>query len=359
MTTDALAAPPRTTAARPRVRELHPLAWWAWAAGACVAVSRTGNPVGLVLLVAAVVAVVLRCRGTGPWTRVFRVYVAVAVAVVVLRLAFHVLFGLRTGGPVLLPLPRVPLPQWAGGISLLGPVQLPGLLAALYTAAALAAVILCFGAANTLANPKHVLRHLPGALHDLSTSVVIAVTVAPQLVASVRDVRRARRLRGVQATGPRAALQYVQPVLHDAMDRAIALAASMDSRGYAHTRGGASRGVNLALLVSLVLAGLGTYGLLDATVPRWLGAPVLALATVVGGGAAALASRRVRRTRYRPVPWRSRETVVALCGAVAAGIVVTAGAPAHPDPLAWPGLPLGALAAAALLAVPAVTEEHR
>src|SRR5690606_41905715 len=91
-------------------------------------------------------------------------------------------------------------------------------------------------------------------------------TVAPQLVASVRDVRRARRLRGVQATGPRAALQYVQPVLHDAMDRAIALAASMDSRGYAHTRGGASRGVNLALLVSLVRAGLGTSGLRDATV---------------------------------------------------------------------------------------------
>jgi len=356
--TAAPAAGPRTTV-RPGDRSLHPLAWWAWAAGACVAVTRSANPVAVLLLTAAVVVVVVRCRGSAPWTRVFRVYVAVAGAVVVLRLVFHVLFGLRTGGPVLLPLPRVPLPEWAGGISLLGPVQLPGLLAALYAALGLAAMVLCFGAANTLANPKQVLRHLPGALHDLSTAVVIAVTVTPQLAASVQDVRRARRLRGVEARGLRAARQYVQPVLHDAMDRAIALAASMDSRGYAHTRAAASRGVNLALLVSLLLTGLGTYGLLDAGVPRWLGGPVLALAAVVGGGAAVLASRRVRRTRYRPVPWRARETVVALCGLAAAGIVVAAAAPAHPDPAAWPGLPLEALAAAAVLAVPAVTEEQR
>ena len=52
----------------------------------------------------------------------------------------------------------------------------------------------------------------------------------------------------------RAALQNVQPVLHDAMDRAISLAASMDSRGYAHTRATASHGLNLMLIVSLVLA---------------------------------------------------------------------------------------------------------
>lgn len=347
----AVAAPPR----RPvRGTGVHPLAWWAWAAGACVAVTRTDNPVAVVLLTGAVVVVVLRRRSPSPWARVFRVYLALAAAVIVLRLTFYTLFGLRTGGPVLLPLPQLPLPDWAGGIALLGPVQAPGLLAALYAALGLAAIIICFGAANTLANPKHVLRHLPGALHDLSTAVVIAVTVTPQLVTSLHGVRRARRLRGVETRGVRAALQYVQPVLHDAMDRAIALAASMDSRGYAHTRAAASRGLNLLLVLALLLAGLGTYGLLDGTMPRWLGAPVLLLAAAVGGGAAALASRRVRRTRYRPVPWQTRETLLALGGALAAALVVVTDEPTRSGPLEWPGLPLGVVAAAGVLALPAL-----
>ncbi len=346
-------------AARPVTRALHPLAWWAWAAGACLAVMRAGSPVAVTLLTAAVVVVVLRCRSRAPWARVLRVYVAVAVAVIVVRLVFYVLFGLRTGGAVLLPLPRIPLPDWAGGISLLGPVQAPGLLAALFAALGLAALIICFGAANTLANPKHVLRHLPGALHDLSTAVVIAVTVTPQLVVSARNVGRARRLRGASSGGVRAALQALQPILHDAMDRAISLAASMDSRGYAYTRAAASRGLNVLLIVSLLLAGLGTYGLLDATAPGWLGLPVLLLAAAIGGGAAALASRRVRRTRYRPTPWQSRENVVAVSGLLAAVVVVLTATPAPADPLEWPGLPLGVLGAAGLLAVPAVREVRR
>src|SRR5699024_10786161 len=131
-------------AARPTTRALHPLAWWAWAAGACLAVMRADSPVAVVLLTAAVVAVVLRCRSRAPWARVFRVYVAVGAAVVAVRLVFYVLFGLRTGGTVLLPLPSIPLPDWAGGISLLGPVQAPGLLAALFAALDLAALIICF-----------------------------------------------------------------------------------------------------------------------------------------------------------------------------------------------------------------------
>ena len=346
-------------AARPASRVLHPLAWWAWAAGACLAVMRTDNPVAVALLTTAVIVVVSRCRSRAPWARVFQVYVAVAIAVVVVRLVFYVLFGLRTGGPVVLPLPRIPLPDWAGGISLLGPVQVPGLLASFFAALGLAAIILSFGAANALANPKHVLRHLPGALHDLSTAVVIAVTVTPQLAGSVQSVRRARRLRGARARGVAAALQYVQPVLHDAMGRAIALAASMDSRGYAHTRAAASRGLNVLLILALLLAGLGTYGLLDGTAPTWLGGPVLVVAAVVGGGAAALASRRVRRTRYRPTPWRGRESVVALSGLLAALLVTLTHVPTPPSPMQWPGLPLGVLAAAGLLALPAVLEARR
>jgi len=333
---------------------LHPLAWWAWAGGAIVAITRAANPLTIALLTGAVVFVVIRRRSNAAWTGVFRIYLIIAAAVVVLRMVFYVLFGIRTGGPVLLPLPAVPLPDWAGGISLLGPLEVPGLLSAFYQALGLAAIIVCFGAANALANPKHVLRHLPGALHDLGTAVVIAVTVTPQLITSARNVARARRLRGVQTKGPRAALGYVRPVLHEAMERAIALAASMDARGYARASAGSSRAVSIALLVAVALAGLGTYGLLDAATPGWLGLPVLVLAVVVGAVAIASASVRVQRSRYWVTPWGARETGSTACAALAAAVVVAGGDHAFADPMQWPGPEPVALIAVVLLLVPMV-----
>ena len=72
----------------------------------------------------------------------------------------------------------LPLPEWAGGISLLGPVETHGLLHAFSGAVALAAIIVCFGAANALANPKRALRSVPSALYDVSVAVVIAAFLA-------------------------------------------------------------------------------------------------------------------------------------------------------------------------------------
>ena len=59
----------------------------------------------------------------------------------------------------------------------------------------LAVMLLCLGAANSLANPKQALRSVPAALYEASVAVVIALSVAPQLVESTQRVRRARRLR--------------------------------------------------------------------------------------------------------------------------------------------------------------------
>lgn len=80
------------------------------------------------------------------------------------------------------------------------------------------------------------------------------------------------------------------------------------------------------MLAGLVGVCVGTYGLLDATVPSYLGLPMLivGLATAVVG--MLLAGRQVRRSRYRPDRWRITEVVVAGCG------VATAVVMAVPDP---------------------------
>ncbi|GAB2973212.1 CbiQ family ECF transporter T component [Actinotalea caeni] len=334
-------------------RALHPLAWWAWALALAAALSRVTNPVGVLLLAAAVVVVVLACRGDDRWGRAFRGYLVLAGVVVAVRVVFHALVGLDGGGPVLLDLPGVALPTWAGGIDLLGPVRLTGLLHALYGGLALGTLLLCFGAANSLSDPVRALRALPAALHPLGTAVVVAVTVAPRLVTSFARVRRAQRLRGVAPTGRRGVQATVVPVLGDALDHALALAASMDSRGYARSDR-PSRGVGAALTVALLAAVVGTYGLLDAQAPSWLGAPMLVGGAVVAVAAGAAAGRRSRRTRYRPDPWGWRETAVAVCGVLAAVLALTdpvlrqTGLPG-PPPLSWQ-----ALAAAVVAAVPAL-----
>ena len=358
----AIAGRPGTArAVTPSARRLHPLAWWAWALAVAVAVSRGENPLVISLLLAAVVGVVLARRDDSPWARAFGAYLVLGAVIVAVRVGFYVLVGLPDGSPVLLDLPTIRLPGWVASVQFLGPVHAAGLLGSVYGGLRLAALIVCFGAANALANPKRALRSMPASLHHFGTAVVIAVTVTPQLVTAVGRVRRAQRLRGLDGRGMRAFGARLLPVLQDALDHALSLAASMDSRGYARTtRRGHASSVSVALVVSLVAAVLGTYGLLDAGSPDWLGALLLVVGAVVAALASVFAGRRVDRTRYRPDPWRMPETVVAGCGVLAA-LAVVVGAALHPvgmsaalSPLGWPSLPLAAALAAVLAALPAV-----
>ena len=141
--------------------------------------------------------------------------------------------GLKFGEIVVLRLPEVTLPSWAAGIQLGGTVYLEGLLGGgPRSGLRLAVMIACIGAANALANPKRLLRALPGALHEIGSAVVVSVSVAPQLAESVQRVRRARQLRGDTTRGIRAVPTVALPVLEDTLERSLLLAAAMDSRGY-------------------------------------------------------------------------------------------------------------------------------
>jgi len=189
--------------------------------------------------------------------------------------------------------------------------ELEAVLGGFYDGLRLATMLVCLGAANALANPRRLLRTMPPALHEVSTAVVVALSVFPQLAESLVRVRRARRLRPQPQSGRvRALLGVVVPVLEDALDRSLLLAASMDSRGYGR-RGDRSRRA-VAVTGALLVAGLcgicvGVYALLDATTPRFLAGPVLLGGVVVGLLGLGLAGRGVQRTAYRPDRWRLPE----------------------------------------------------
>lgn len=301
-------------------RDLHPVAWWCWAIGLASGASCTTNPLLLGLLVVVAAVCVLGCRSDQPWSRSFRLYLWLALLVVVVRVVLRVLVGGNDAGHVLFALPEIPLPDWAAGISLLGPFSREELLAASYDGLRLATLLVAVGAANALANPKRLMKSLPPALYEVGTAMVVAITVLPQLADSARRVRAAQQLRG-GSTGrvPRVAglRRLLVPVLEDALERSLALAAGMDARGYgrAGTLSARQRRSTGALMVAgLIGLCVGVYAFLDRTAPRVLATPMLVLGTALAVAGFAVAGRRVRRTRYRPDRWRLPEVVVVLSG---------------------------------------------
>jgi energy-coupling factor transport system permease protein len=91
---------------------------------------------------------------------------------------------------------------------------------------------------------------------------------------------------------------------------------------------------------------LGTYSLLDTSTPRFLGAPMLALGVALSAAGLALGGRRIRRTQYRPDPWRFPEWGTAISGVITAATVIAVNvhdaSALNPSlfPAAWPALPL-------------------
>jgi energy-coupling factor transport system permease protein len=360
------------------LKSLHPLAWWAWAIGIGIAVNGTTNPLLLILIALALVWVVLLRRSAAPWARSVRAYLLLGGFVIGMRVFFQIVIGAPSGETVLFTLPQVPLPAWAAGIRLGGAVTAEALAFTVYDALRLAVLLLCLGAANSLANPRQALRSMPAALYEASTAVVVALGVAPQLIESGQRVRKARRTRGTNTKGLHALVSVIIPVMADSIERSMSLAAGMEARGFARTRGLPVRGSLTLMIVSSMLAALGAFMLLSTDL-RLLAVSCLTVGLIGAGYALRLAGKRLAVTRYRQQPWRPRDTAVSGFGLLAAVVVLTVGGldPAAlsttmrqlldpqalfptTDPLVWPQLSVPMLIVLALVIAPlAVTGKDR
>ncbi|MEU7007146.1 energy-coupling factor transporter transmembrane protein EcfT [Streptomyces sp. NPDC046332] len=332
-----------------RSNALHAGAWWLWALGLAVAASRTTNPLLLGLIVAVAGYVVAARRTDAPWARSYGAFVKLGLFVVGLRVVFSVLLGSAIPGTYeLFTLPEIPIPDWAQGVRIGGRVTAEQVVFAVYDGAKLATLLICVGAANALANPARLLKSLPGALYEAGVAVVVAMTFAPNMVADVVRLRTARRLRGRPTGGVRAVLQIGLPVLEGALERSIAVAASMDARGYGRTAQvppAVRRTTNVLTLGGLLGVCAGSYGLLAAQGAGY-GLPLVVAGLVAAMAGLRLGGRRAVRSRYRPDAWGARAWLVAGSGVAVAALMIWANTYAyealHPGvvPLVAPELPV-------------------
>ncbi len=328
---------------------MHPVAWWLWAAGLAICAMRTNNPFLLALIGVVACVVVSVRRSSAPWSRSIAFFLRVGVLVIVIRVVIEILFGQRgVPGHVLFTLPQVPLPSWAVAVSIGGPVTFESILNAFVEGLQIAVILLCFGAANSLASPYRLLRSLPAVLYETGVAVTVALSFTPELVQSIGIVRQARRQRGIPTSGPRGMRGVAVPVLESALDRSLQLATSMDARGYGRriSVGKASRRLASGATVGgLLLVAVGLYGVIDSGSLFGLGLPLLAVAAVLCGVGLALGGRRTARSRYRPDPWSRPEWIVAGSGLVALITMAVArsldvpGLTVSFSPLAFPSIP--------------------
>ena len=144
-------------------------------------------------------------RTDAPWARGFRAYMYLGLLVIAIRVVFRVLLDAQYGAHVLFTLPEVPLPDAVAGIRARRRRCRPRACSRRSTTACgSATLLLCVGAANTLANPKRLLQSMPAALHEIGVAVTVALSVAPQLIESGQRVRArpaaARRARPPAST---------------------------------------------------------------------------------------------------------------------------------------------------------------
>jgi len=163
-----------------------------------------------------------------------RIAALLAAGFILLRVVYRVVFGGAGGsGFLIVELPRIPLEGPFEHITLFGDVTTGGILTAARSALPFAALIVGFGVLGAIVDLRALLARgaVRGPVRTVSRALVVAWATFPALLDSLRRVRVARELRD-----ERSAASLLVPVLEQTIERAVALGASMEVRGFASTR---------------------------------------------------------------------------------------------------------------------------
>lgn len=272
----------------------HPATWMIWSLSASVVALLTRNPWYLLLL--SVIAILVRWSGTGerPGGWFLRIYLSLLVTPALLNLIFS-----RAGSTVLLEVPI----RWIGG-----PYTLEALVFGASAGVQIAGLLTIMMVFSELVNAQDLLRRTPSALYPVGVTASIGLTFVPHARQAYDALKEAQQVRGYQPKGWRDLPKVVTPLVIISLERAIAIAESLVSRGWGH-RGllGWRRAAVLSGLIGLV-SGLVTWILfpsqgLAAVLLVFVSGIILWYGFRVGDGS----------HRFRPDVWRLEDSLIAAC----------------------------------------------
>lgn len=357
-------APGGTTPPGRGAPPLHAVTWLAWAVSAAATVQLASSPVYVALAIGAALLVVAAHGRDTALSAAFPLLLAAGAAFTAIRI---VLTAATTHGvgAVWVTLPAVTLPRLLGGFTVGGTVEAPVVLGAAAEGFAVMGIIAAFAAFNAVVSHAELVETAPRAFYEPGLVVTVALAFVPSTVTAIRTVREADRARtGGRVVRRGRLLRQLVPLLESGMERAIALAESMDARGFAHHGPGAGeRAAGWTGLACLLALAGGFVALVG-------GAEGVALALGCAGAVAlvatvAIASRGTGRARYRPRRLTRTDALVMAVVALAPVGMVLLAATGHTtlrwsaDPLRLPEVDVVACAVVLLLAAPVAVPPAR
>jgi len=184
----------------------------------------------------AISLIVKNFKSDGPWAGSFSFALKLSLAIIVFRVFIGIVIGVPVPGTNLFTLPIIPLPDWMAGIRLGGAVTWERVSSTILDSFDIAIIIVLFGAATSLTNPRALIRSFPPIFYELGMILIISSSLTPQLVGNLKRIRNAQQIRGVSRNRFLAWRQIAMPLLEDSLARSLDLAAAMDARGYGISR---------------------------------------------------------------------------------------------------------------------------
>jgi len=206
---------------------LNALTWWLTALAMLLSASITSN----VFIQLGIVGFSLITAGLSRGLRAIKLYLWLMLVIFATRILFAFLFNFDADSTDI----AYEFPSFLvnlgplGKFTLLGNLSNAALQAALSQGLKLVAIIASIALANSMANPRKLLKLTPAAFYDFAAALSVAFNLIPQLALSIERVSKAQRLRNQKR---RNFGSIIVPVLEDALNSSMNLAASMDSRGF-------------------------------------------------------------------------------------------------------------------------------
>ena len=301
-----------------------PLSWWLLALVMAIFAGVSQNLGSQILIAFAALVAIYLFREDAPWSRSVKFYLFIAAFVVVARVLFRIVFNIQNPDkPTALFLPGFSINLGFGpAVQLFGEVSFEALLDGATDGLRLAAIILSVAMASSLANPRTLLRSTPSVLYEIASAVSVAINLAPQMILSLQRVRKARSLRG-RSKGLGSLAGTVIPVLEDAIESSLSLAASMDARGFGRKGNLSVSQIWIARLSSLgavALLSIGSFLVLVGE-GQFTGGLVIALGLVSSVVTVRIYSKSQIRTRFDRDKFRLLDGLLLL---VSVALMITA-----------------------------------